>query len=75
MDEGCKITKVFLRKKASKEEEEGKSSFLGSSEEEEGEQGSDFMAIKKDLDPDLLLKIDLMLIFFFPDVNLRINHL
>ena len=63
LNEGCKVAKVFLRKKESNEEE-GESNFLGSSEEEEGEQGSDLMSIRKDLDPDFFLKIDLMLMFF-----------
>ena len=82
MDEGCKVAKVFLGKKESKEEEkgesiflvsseeeEGESIFLVSSEEEEGEQESYLMAIKKNLDPYFLLKIDLMLIFFSPKVS------
>ena len=42
----------------------------GISEEEEGEQGSDLMAIKKRLDPDFLLKTDLTLISFSPEVSL-----
>ena len=66
LDEVFKIAKVFLEKKESNDEEEGESSFLGSSEEEEGDQGIYLMAIKKDLDPDFLLKINLMLIFFSP---------
>ena len=53
----------------SSEEEEGELSFLGVSEEEEGEQGSGLIVIKKDLDPDFLLKIHLMPISFSPEVS------
>ena len=64
LDDGCEVAKFFPEKKESNEEEEDESSFLGSSEEEEGDQESDLIAIKKNLDPDFFLKIDLMLIFF-----------
>ena len=69
LNKACKVPKFFLGKKESNEEEENESSFLGSSEEEEGEKGSDLMAIKKKLDPYFLLKIDLMLISFSPEIS------
>lgn len=57
---------ILHSKKEPNEEEEDISSFLGSLEEVEGDRWSDLIPIKKDLDSDFLLKINLILIFFLP---------
>ena len=61
---------LFPEKKESNDVEEDESISLESFEEEEGEWGIDLIAIKNDLDPDLILKIGLMLMVFSPEVIL-----